>query len=169
MRQRRFRRTLGCSRQRRSVLFVRIRQARALQCAESLRQSDPAEEFQDRQLRPTISFNQLAVFHFFLRSPIVRERLNPTARPHNTSGRFTAILLGIGRQTGENSAEAPGIASLLPCPARKCTRQRNGGYVASWTVRFLGIVSEIFLDDAHDLKSGHTTGHANYPVLFGDT
>jgi hypothetical protein len=40
---------------RRSVLFVRIRAARALQCVESLRRSDPAEEFENRQLGPTMS------------------------------------------------------------------------------------------------------------------
>jgi len=38
-------RHLGAIDNRRSVLFVRIRAARALQCVESLRRSDPAEEF----------------------------------------------------------------------------------------------------------------------------
>jgi hypothetical protein len=41
----RYRGHVGASDNRRSMLFDRIRAAKALQCAGSLRRSDPAEEF----------------------------------------------------------------------------------------------------------------------------
>src|SRR6266566_4147817 len=59
--------------------------------------------------------------------------------------------------------------SLLSRFTRKCTCQRKRGYVACGAVRFLGIVSEVFLDDANDLNRGHSTGHAGQPVPSRDT
>lgn len=61
------------------------------------------------------------------------------------------------------------VDGLLSGLARKCTRQCHGGVVTSCTVRFLRIVSDVFLNDSRDLNSGHSTGHADHPVLFGDT
>src|SRR6266704_3836955 len=59
--------------------------------------------------------------------------------------------------------------SLLPRFTRKCARQRKRGYVTRGAVRFLGIVSEVFLNRANDLDHAHSTGHAGQPVPSRDT
>src|SRR5260370_15766236 len=60
-------------------------------------------------------------------------------------------------------------ADLLSRFTRKCACQRKRGYVTGGPVLFLGIVSEVFLDDANDLDRGHSMGHACQPVPSRDT
>src|SRR6266702_3456272 len=59
--------------------------------------------------------------------------------------------------------------SLLSRFTRKCSCQRNGGYVTCWAVRLLRIVSEVFLHYTNGLDSGHSTGHAGQPVPSRNT
>jgi hypothetical protein len=58
---------------------------------------------------------------------------------------------------------------LLPCLTRKRTHHRQGGYVTSWAVRFIRIVSDVFLNYSNGSNSGCFMGHAGHPVLYGDT
>ncbi|SRR5713101_603948 len=68
-----------------------------------------------------------------------------------------------------NTTPGAPYADLLSRFTRKCACQRKRGYITCWAVRFLGIVSEVFLDDANDLDRGHSTGHAGQPVPSRDT
>jgi hypothetical protein len=61
------------------------------------------------------------------------------------------------------------VVLLLSRFARECARQRNGGYVTRWPVRFSRIVSEVLLNYANGLDRGHSTGHAGQPIPFRDT
>jgi hypothetical protein len=36
-------------------------------------------------------------------------------------------------------------------------------------MRFIGIVSDVFLNYANGSNSGYVMGHAGHPVLYGDT
>ena len=58
---------------------------------------------------------------------------------------------------------------LLSRSTRKCACQRNRGYVTRWAVRFRRIVSEVFLNHANGLHSGHSLRHTGHPVLSRDT
>ena len=61
------------------------------------------------------------------------------------------------------------VLCLLSRFTRECACQRNGGYVTGWAVRFLRIVSEVFLNYANGLDGGHVMGHAGHPVRSRDT
>ncbi len=71
--------------------------------------------------------------------------------------------------TRHSSLATRHFPSLLSRFTRKCARQRKRGYVTRGAVRFLGIVSEVFLNRANDLDHAHSTGHAGQPVPSRDT
>src|SRR6266550_4376675 len=61
------------------------------------------------------------------------------------------------------------VSGLLPCLARKCMSQRQGGHVTSWTLHFVGIVRDVFPNHANSLNIGYFMWHAGHPVLLRDT
>ena len=50
--------------------------------------------------------------------------------------------------------------------ARKRMRQRQRSDVTSCAMRFVGIVSDVFLNYANDLNGGCCAGQTDHPVLF---
>lgn len=114
--------------------FVRIRAARALQCAESLRRSDLAEEFEVRQLGPTIPFEQscpirghersvftLRCVPFFSEWKVQGARCWCFPRPHCA---LESQRSGLTREFDATGLGCPGEAAETLRPS--CTSQEQG-------------------------------------------